>query len=353
MEKPHEIPIEAGSVSPTRSPSRHRLVVFLLLALGASLLLTFFAGSAQTLALLVNANLAYVALIVLFQALRYVAMTISTRAVAEIVEMRVPPVPLFEATVAASAANRTFVGGAAGLVIRGAFFLKRGMRGGTFAAVEGVEDVVSLCAMALMFLSGVTIVAASAAGSAVRWDVVAIVIAGAVALASGAVWFVRHREWVERFVNVLALGTSIIVDKVTRKHIYRHDRVRRGVNDFYRALALARQDPLRVFVAFGCAFVRLGCDWIALYFAFRAVGYPVPLGTVLLIFVVSSSVATIAAVPGQIGVIEATLAVTSTALGIPTPVAVSATLLYRLVSYWLPVPFGYAFAWDLERRGLV
>lgn len=354
MSDTHPPDLIANVAAPPRpSSKRHRIVLLLLLALGASLLLTFFAGSAQTLALLVNANLAFVGLIILFQALRYVAMTVSTRVVAEIVGMRVPLVPLFEATVAASAANRTFVGGAAGLVIRGAFFLKRGMHGGTFAAVEGIEDVVSLCAIAIMFVSGVTIVAAGAAGSAVRWDVVGTVITGAVVLASAAILFVRHREWVERFVDALARGTSVLVEKVTHKRIYQRERIVRAVADFYNALALARQDPLRVLIAFGCAFARLACDWIALYFAFRAIGYDVPLGTVLLIFVVSSSVATIAAVPGQIGVIETTLALMSTAVGIPAPVAVSATLLYRLVSFWLPVPFGYAFAWDLERRGLI
>lgn len=353
MITPRDNSAPENTIPSPHSSNRHRIIILLLLALGAMLLLTFFAGSGQTLALLVNANLTFVAFIVLFQALRYVAMAISTRVVAEIVGMRVPLVQLFEATVAASAANRTFVGGAAGLVIRGAFFLKRGMHGGTFAAVEGIEDVVSLCAIALMFVSGVTIVASSAAGSAVRWDVVGLVISVAIALACAVVLFVRHREWVERFVDALARGTSVLVAKITRKSFYQRERVVRAVDDFYKSLALARQDPLRVLIAFGCAFARLACDWIALYFAFQAIGYPVPLGTVLLIFVVSSSVATIAAVPGQIGVIETTLALMSTAVGIPAPVAVSATLLYRLVSFWLPVPFGYAFAWDLERRGLI
>jgi CspA family cold shock protein len=75
--------------------------------------------------------------------------------------------------------------------------------------------------------------------------------------------------------------------------------VRGGVNDLYRSLALARRDPGRVTIAFLCAVGRLGSDWIALYFAFLAVGYPVPLGTVLMIFIVSTSVATLTIVPGQ------------------------------------------------------
>lgn len=339
--------------SQTRRQPRRWILILLAIGLGITILLTLSAGSAQTVSLLVNAKLAFVAWIIFFQAMRYVAMALSTQVVAEIVGMRVPMISLLQATVAASAANRTFVGGAAGLVVRGAFFLKRGMHGGTFVAVEGVEDIVSLCVVALMFLAGLGFVLASGAGSGFRWDGIGIVLVGAFVLAAAAVLFVRRREVMERVADAIARTASRLVAKIARRNFYNAERVRAAVNDFYHALALARRDPLRVFISFCCAFARLGCDWLALYFAFRAIGYEVALGTVLLIFVVSSSVATIAAVPGQIGVMETTLAFMSTALGIPAPVAVSATLLYRLVSFWLPIPFGYAFAWNLERKGLL
>jgi uncharacterized membrane protein YbhN (UPF0104 family) len=32
---------------------------------------------------------------------------------------------------------------------------------------------------------------------------------------------------------------------------------------------------------------------------------------------------------------------------------VSAILLFRALSYWLPIPIGYLAFWDLERRGLI
>ncbi len=341
------------SPPPLRQPNRRWILVLLTLGLASTLLLTFLAGAAQTFSLLLNANLFFVACMIFFQTLRYVAMTISTRVVAAIVGLRVPLLPMFQTTVAASAANRTFIGGAAGLVIRGAFFLKRGMHGGTFAAVEGIEDVVSLCAISLMFIAGLAVVAASGAGAGLRWDVIAIFVVGAIALVYTVVMFVRQRVLVERAADSIARGVNRVIGKILRRNLYDAERVRGAVNDFYCALAFARREPLRVFISFLCAFARLACDWIALYFAFRAIGYDVAPGTVLLIFVVSSSIATLAAVPGQIGVLETTLAFMSTALGIPAPVAVSATVLYRLVSFWLPIPFGYAFAWHLERRGMI
>lgn len=335
-----------------KKKQHHRwILVVLAVGLGVTIILALLAGSAETFSLLFNANLVFVGGIVLFQTLRYVALMISTRVVAEIVGIRAPLLPLFQVTVASAAANRTFVGGAAGLVIRGAFFLQRGMHSGSFVAMEGVEDVASLCAVALLFVTGLTFVAANGGGAGLRWDVIGAFIVGILLLVIGVVAFLRRRVLVERVMDALARGIDSIVARVLRRNIYNGARVLEAVNDFYRTLELARQDPPRVFISFCCSLARLSCDWLALYCAFRAIGYGAALETVLLIFIISTSVATVAAVPGQIGVMEATYAFMSTALGIPPPIAVSATLLYRLISFWLPVPFGYLFAWRLERRG--
>src|SRR3954470_8655311 len=103
-------------------PQQHGwILVVLALGLAVTIALTIYGGTAQTFDLLAKANLVFVAGVVAFQILRYIAMTISTRVVSEIVDVRVPFLPLFEAAIAATAANRTFVGGAAGLVIKGAF----------------------------------------------------------------------------------------------------------------------------------------------------------------------------------------------------------------------------------------
>ncbi len=334
----------------TRRQERRWFVVLVLLGLGSTILLTWFAGSAETLALLRRADLFFVACIALTQLARYVAMTFSLRAVTGIVKIRVPFAPLFQVVVAAQAANRTFVGGAAGLALRLAFFLRRGMRSGTFIAVETIEDVASLAAVAVLFLTGAAIVLTSEVGNAVdaRWF--GATIAGALILAFLLVALLRRRALVERIADASAQVVNRVVGNIARRNLYDARRVRGGVDDFYRALALARRDLYRVAISFSCSLVRLGSDAVALYFAYRAVGYAIAPGTALLIFIVSTSVATLAAVPGQIGVMETTLTLLSAALGVPLPVAVSASVLFRLISFWLPIPFGYAFAWNLQRR---
>jgi uncharacterized protein (TIRG00374 family) len=50
-----------------------------------------------------------------------------------------------------------------------------------------------------------------------------------------------------------------------------------------------------------------------------------------------------------LGFVEAGLVGTLTLAGVPAPAALAATLLYRLVSYWLPIPVG-GVAYLLFRR---
>ena len=53
--------------------------------------------------------------------------------------------------------------------------------------------------------------------------------------------------------------------------------------------------------------------------------------------------------PGGLGVVEAGLTGTLALAGVPAAAAAVATLAYRLVSYWLPLPAG-AVAWVVHRR---
>lgn len=46
--------------------------------------------------------------------------------------------------------------------------------------------------------------------------------------------------------------------------------------------------------------------------------------------------------PGGLGGIEAAMSYGLTTLGVDSGTAVSSVLLYRLATYWLPIPFGWA-----------
>src|SRR5262249_5751450 len=79
-----------------------------------------------------------------------------------------------------------------------------------------------------------------------------------------------------------------------------------------------------------------GLDYLALLCALRAVGADPRPSLVVLAYASAELAAQIPFTPGGVGFVEAGLVGTLTVAGVPGPAALAATLLYRLVSYWLP-----------------
>jgi uncharacterized protein (TIRG00374 family) len=90
-------------------------------------------------------------------------------------------------------------------------------------------------------------------------------------------------------------------------------------------------------------------DYLALLAALAAVGSQPRPTLVLLAYVASMVLGMIPITPGGLGFVEAGLTATLHLAGVSTADAVLATLGYRLVSYWLPLPAGLVAA-TLHRR---
>ena len=90
-------------------------------------------------------------------------------------------------------------------------------------------------------------------------------------------------------------------------------------------------------------------DYLALLAALRAVGADPQPSLVLLAYVAAELLALLPLTPGGLGFVEAGLVGTLTLAGVSGHDALAATLLYRIASYWLPLPAG-AVAYVLFRR---
>ena len=85
-----------------------------------------------------------------------------------------------------------------------------------------------------------------------------------------------------------------------------------------------------------------GFDYIALLCALRAVGAQPRPSLVILAYATAALLALIPLTPGGLGFVEAGLVGTLTLAGINPANALVATLVYRLVAFWLPIPVGGA-----------
>jgi uncharacterized protein (TIRG00374 family) len=109
----------------------------------------------------------------------------------------------------------------------------------------------------------------------------------------------------------------------------------------------------RWWIAVGTAAGFVIFDYLALLAALAAVGaYPNP-ALVLLAYVASRVLALIPLTPGGVGFVEAGLVGMLVLAGVDHSDALLASLTYRLVSYWLPMPVGAVaygvFRWRRHR----
>jgi uncharacterized protein (TIRG00374 family) len=90
-------------------------------------------------------------------------------------------------------------------------------------------------------------------------------------------------------------------------------------------------------------------DYLTLLAALTAIHAESRASTVLLAFCAAQFLGTLPLTPGGLGFVEAGLTGTLALAGVPAGEAVVATLAYRLVSFWLPIPAGGVAA-ILHRR---
>jgi hypothetical protein len=163
------------------------------------------------------------------------------------------------------------------------------------------------------------------------------------------------------FVLIAAVGAAALVwnrplHLVGRAARWVVSRIRKrdGVADLPERL-LARRDAVRS--AFGArwhialvsAVGKWGFDYLALVCCLAALGSRPEPSLVLLAYAAASLLGLIPVTPGGLGFVEAGLTGTLVLAGVGAQEAVVATLAYRIVSFWLPLPAG-AVAYLLHRH---
>jgi uncharacterized protein (TIRG00374 family) len=91
-------------------------------------------------------------------------------------------------------------------------------------------------------------------------------------------------------------------------------------------------------------------DCAALVCAFLAVGSGVPWRGLLLAYGAAQLASNLPITPGGLGVVEGSLTVALVAYGGAHSATVAAVLLYRIISFWLLLPLGWAATFGLAWR---
>jgi uncharacterized protein (TIRG00374 family) len=116
-----------------------------------------------------------------------------------------------------------------------------------------------------------------------------------------------------------------------------------------RLLEVAQQ-PRKLARGTGGALLLSLCYIFCLAVCVAAFSRSVPIAKIGLVYLTGSAISSVVPTPGGIGAVEAALTAGLTAAGVPGAVAASAVLLFRLLTFWLPIPFGWGALKYLERE---
>jgi glycosyltransferase 2 family protein len=116
-----------------------------------------------------------------------------------------------------------------------------------------------------------------------------------------------------------------------------------------RLLAVVQQ-PRKLAEGIGGALLLDGAYILCLAACIQALGGSASLASIAVVYLTGSALGSAVPTPGGLGAVEAALSAGLTAAGLPGATAVSAVLLFRTLTFWLPVPVGWGAFNYLERH---
>ncbi len=125
------------------------------------------------------------------------------------------------------------------------------------------------------------------------------------------------------------------------------------LRDIWPRLLDAVSHPLRLAVGAGANLLLTAAYVVAMVAALRSVGAHPAILAAAIVFLAGNAVGSATPTPGGLGGVEAVLAAGLTAIGIPAHQAIPAVLLFRMATFWLPIPVGWACFQVLQRRGVL
>jgi putative heme transporter len=209
------------------------------------------------------------------------------------------------------------------------FYRRRGATGASAGWTIFTILVAQAIGMSLLLLVGVGVALAastSLAGAGVA------VLGLVIVIAAGAV--LVRRDLVLRLAGALVRGFRRVTG-----------RPRGSIGARIEAtLTRMREIPLGAGRATGIVAIALAvwcCDFLCLVCSFRAVHGPVPWDGVLVAYGAAQVIGSLPIVPGGLGIVEGSLAVILIAYGASRVTALSAAVVFRLVSFWLAIVVGW------------
>ncbi len=147
------------------------------------------------------------------------------------------------------------------------------------------------------------------------------------------------------FIFILLLGAGYT--------LYQSDEYRKKINSAWKQLkkdfATFKDRPKALMIGVLCNGIGSATSIFALMASAQALGFHITFADAILAYTFGNIASALVPTPGGIGSAEAGIYSGLVLTGLAGPDALMVTLLYRFISYWLPIIPGYYYFWGLRK----
>jgi uncharacterized membrane protein YbhN (UPF0104 family) len=210
-------------------------------------------------------------------------------------------------------------------------------------------------ALNIRYLQRRKIPAAAAAASVGVWQALSFVLHISLLTVFIAISGTQHEHdlkppsWSYFVLAGLALAAVIVFGVPAGRRLLRA-RVTPVLGQVLPRLLEVAQQPRKLLQGMGGALLVSVGYILCLVACVAAFGQSVPVASVAVVYLTGSALGSLFPTPGGLGAVEVALTSGLTLAGLPGAAAGSAVLLFRLITFWLPVPAGWVALNYLERK---
>src|SRR5215472_15428852 len=317
-----------GEVQPVQLERiRPRAVITLIAGVFAAYLLAGQLADVSFSQLLARANLAWAFVALALSACTYLG---ASWALSGFVLERLNPVRTFLVQVAGSFVILVTPPAVGGVALNVRYLRRAKISAANAAASVGVTQVISFAVFGVL-----------------------VVISAAIAGSSRAAQALTPPHWAYIALAVLA-GLTLIVLALPAGRRLLFSRVGSVASQVIPRLVDVAQRPAKLAQGVGGSVLISVAYILCLAASVRAVGYAhVPLASIAVVYLAGNAAGSSIPTPGGIGAVETALSVALAGAGLTAAAAITAVLLFRTVTFWLPVLAGWLSLHYLQRRDLI
>lgn len=156
---------------------------------------------------------------------------------------------------------------------------------------------------------------------------------------------------IKTFIAFLPRVANVISKKLVRKTYINVERIERLCTNLHNDFVTMRKDWRKLKMPFAWALLVNITEIGTIYLAFVALGQLVNPGAVILAYAVANFAGLVSILPGGIGVYEALMTGVLATAGVAKALALSATLIYRIVCIVVFIPVGFVLYQLSLRKG--